>query len=474
MKQPTILQSIVPIVVLIGLIALNITIFGNDTLAGANQIALLFTSTITAIFAIYNGTKWDDMMNKVIDTISSAMGAIIILLLIGMLAGTWMISGVIPTMMYYGLYILNADFFLPAAVIISIIISISLGSSWSTIATLGVALLGIGRALGFDDGIIAGAIISGAYFGDKISPISDTSNLSAAISKTDLFVLIRYMMQTSIPTILITLAIFVAITFSVEQTGAATDVSHFRNGLDNIYNISPWLLVVPILTIIGIAKKLPPLPVLLFGSVLGGIATIIFQTDIIANLSTDGIYNAKSCYEVVIKSMFGAINMNSEDTVINNLTATRGMAGMLNTIWLIICAMIFGGILEAGGFLKCLTNKMMRSVTTPRGIVTATTGTCVLFNLTAGDQYLSIVIPGKMFVDSYEKMNLKGEVLARTLQDSATVTSVLIPWNTCGATQSTILGISTFTYLPYAFFCYLSPITSILFAWFNIKIRRKE
>lgn len=474
MKKPTIFQSLFPIVLLIFIIAFNIYVFGSDTLSGANQIALILASAVAASIAMFNGLKFQTMLDTIVSTIGTSMSAILILLLIGMLAGTWMLSGVIPAMMYYGLNILNADFFLPATVIISIIISIAVGSSWSTIATMGVALLGIGRALGFDDGIIAGAIISGAYFGDKLSPISDTSNLSAAVARTDLFVVIKYMLYTSIPAIIITLLIFTGISIFSTSTVAVTDISSFKTSLDNIYNINPFLFIVPVLTIIGIAKKLPPLAVLLFGSILGGVAAIIFQGDLIAQLSSDGIFSIKSAYEVVSKSMFGTITLNTENLEINTLTSTRGMAGMLNTIWLILCAMTFGGILDAAGFLNRLTAAILSRVKTPKGIITATTGTCVLFNFTAGDQYLSIVIPGKMYSESFEKFGLKGEVLARTLQDSATVTSVLVPWNTCGATQASILGVSTLTYLPFAFFCYLSPLITILFAWLNIKIRRNK
>lgn len=474
MKQPTLLQSLTPIVILIGLIAVNLIIFGDDTLSGANQIALIFSSSIAALIAIYNGTKWDKIMNCVLETISSAMGAILILLMIGMLAGTWMASGVIPTMMYYGLNVINADLFLPTAVIASIIISVSVGSSWSTIATIGVALMGIGQALGFHDGMIAGAIISGAYFGDKLSPISDTSNLSAAVSKADLFVVIRYMLQTSIPAIIVTLIAFLLISIFSHTSGAVSDVSMFQEGLKSTYNISGWLLIVPVVTILGIAKKIPPLPVLLFGSILGGVAMAFFQPDVISALATDGANGLQSSYEVVIKTMFGSTQMNTPVAEINSLTSTKGMAGMLNTIWFIILAMSFGGILEAGGFLDKMTKAILSKVSTPRGVITATTGTGVLLNMTAGDQYLSIVLLGKMYAGPFEKFRLKEEVLARTLQDSAAVTSVLVPWNSCGAVQAAILGVSTFTYLPFAFFCYLSPLFSILFAWLDIKIRRKE
>lgn len=474
MKQPTLIQSLIPVIILIGLIATNLIIFGDDTLSGANQIALIFSASIAALIAIYNGTKWDKIMNYVLETISSAMGAILILFMIGMLAGTWMASGVIPTMMYYGLSIINADLFLPTAVIASIIISISVGSSWSTIATIGVALMGIGKALGFHDGMIAGAIISGAYFGDKLSPISDTSNLAAAVSKSDLFVVIRYMLQTSIPAIIVTLIAFLLISMFSDTTGGLTDISVFQNGLKNTYNISAWLLVVPTITIIGIAKKIPPLPVLLFGSILGGVAMIMFQPDVISSLATDGTSGLKSSYEVVIKTMFGSTKMNTPIAEINSLTSTKGMAGMLNTVWFIILAMTFGGVLEAGGFLGKITKVILSKVSTPRGIITATTGTGVLLNMTAGDQYLSIVLLGKMYAEPYEKLHLKEEVLARTIQDSATATSVLIPWNSCGAVQATILGVSTFTYLPFAFFCYLSPLFSILLAWLDIKIRKKS
>lgn len=467
-RSPGIIQSLLPVVALVGMILFNVVYLGDYTLSGANQLALMGASAVAAVIAMYNGVTWSELMEGVVGTITSSLSAIIILLIIGMLSGSWMMGGVVPSMIYYGLDVLRPEYFLPATVVLCAVVSVSIGSSWSTIATIGVALLGIGDALGFDPVVVAGAIISGAYFGDKVSPLSDTTNLAAAVAGTPLFTHIRYMMNTTVPSIAVTIVVFVIMTLAGAHEGAG-DAARIQEGIASLYNVSPWFFLIPLAVVVMIVRKMPAIPVLFVGGMLGALAAICFQRGMIASLS-DGDLSAAGVCKTVSMGMFGATEVSSGDGVIDELLSTGGMAGMLDTVWLIVSAMIFGGMLEAGHFLERLTYAITRRVRRPGGLVTATSGTCLLFNVSTGDQYMSIVIPGKMFVRSYERADIAPQLLSRTLEDSATVTSVLIPWNTCGATQSAILGVATVAYAPFAFFCYLSPIITIIYGWLGIKI----
>ncbi len=471
-KSPSLFQSLIPIVFLIILLALNVKFFGDDTLSGSNQIALMLASTVAGLLASGLGHKWIEVRADVVKSIGSAMPSILILFLIGSLAGTWMISGVVPMLIVYGLKILNPVIFLFATVIICALISLATGSSWSTIATIGIALLGIGTTLGFKSGIVAGAIISGAYFGDKMSPLSDTTNLAPAMAGTDLFTHIRYMTLTTGPSILITLVIFLIMGFTSHVDASSTDVDAVLSAIQGKFNVTPWLLLVPAFLIFIIIKKVPPLPALLAGTLAGALFAIIFQPDVVREVADQAGGFAKQGYIGIMKTMFGSVSVITENAAVNELLSTRGMIGMLNTIWLIITAMVFGGIMESAGMLLKITQTIMKVVHNTGSLVAATVGTCIFFNTTASDQYLSIVVPGRMFAKIYKDMDLKPELLSRTLEDSGTVTSVLIPWNTCGATQSSILGVATLSYLPYAFFNLISPFMSIFMASFNIKIRR--
>jgi len=471
-KKPSIFQAFIPILFLIFFLVLNVYFFGEDTLSGANQIALLLAATIGAIIAVSLGLKWVEVRNQIVKSISSAMPSMLILLLIGSLAGTWLLSGVVPAMIYYGLKILHPSIFLMASVIICALVSLATGSSWSTVATIGVALLGIGNALGFSNGIIAGEIISGAYFGDKMSPLSDTTNLAPAMAGTDLFTHIRYMIYTSGPAIIITLIIFFILGLTYNHTDAVVSVASTLLALETTFNITPWLFLVPIILIVIIVKKMPPLPALMAGTILGAIFAIIFQPHVVNQISGIDHSYTMSSYVAVMQSMFGSISVTTSDLQVNDLLSTNGMAGMLNTIWLILAAMIFGGVMEAGGFLVRITESIIRFAKTTGSLVATTVGTCLFFNITASDQYIAIVVPGRMFAKTYRDRGLKPEVLSRTLEDSGTVTSVLVPWNTCGATQAAVLGVPVLTFLPYAFFNIISPFMSIFMAAFNINIRR--
>ena len=471
-KKPGLFISLLPILFLIVLLTSNVFLF-DDVLDGPNQISLLLAASVGVIVAYKLGYKWDAINHRVIKTIGSAMPSMLILLLIGSLAGTWLISGVVPVMVFYGLDIINPKIFLFTAVVVSSIVSLVTGSSWSTIATIGVALLGIGKAMGFNEAIVAGAIVSGAYFGDKISPLSDTTNLAPAMAGTDLFTHIRYMTQTTVPSMSITLIIFLIIGFSYDYQSNAVDISGVQQAIDATFNTTPWLLLVPVLLFTVIMFKMPPLPSLMIGTLLGGVFAVIFQPDIIRSIG-DGATNSymHSSYVGVMRAMFGDIQLSTTDANVNELLSTSGMKGMLNTVWLILTAMVFGGVMEAGGLLERITRPIVEHAKSTGSLVTATVLSCIFFNATASDQYISIVVPGRMFKDTFAKKGLKPEVLSRTLEDSGTMTSVLIPWNTCGATQAKVLGVATVSYLPFAFFNLISPLMSIFFAYMNIKIRK--
>ena len=476
-KKPSLFIALVPIVFLIILLSINVWIFGDDTISGSNQLTLLFAATLAAILGSFYKIKFKDMLDGAVDSISSAMAALIILLLIGSLAGTWMMSGIVPSMIYYGLDLLNPSIFLVAACIICSIVSLATGSSWSTIATIGIAMLGIGNALGIHQGLTGGAIISGAYFGDKMSPLSDTTNLAPAMAGTDLISHIKYMMWTTIPSITISLIIFLLIGLNLKsENGELKQVEIMQSALSNSFNVSLWSLLVPLIVIAMIIKKIPAIPALLFGSLLGGLYGVVFQPDIIqeisGNFSNSFWQYCKNAYVSVIKAMTVDVNIETNNLAVNDLISTSGMSGMLNTIWLIICAMSFGGIMEKTGFLAIITNSLMNFVNSRKSLFLTTSGTCIFLNITASDQYLAIVVPGRMFASSYKKYDLDPKNLSRTLEDTATVTSPLIPWNTCGATHAGVLGISTFIYLPYCFFNLISPIITLIFAYANIRIAR--
>jgi NhaC family Na+:H+ antiporter len=469
-KRPSLIQAFIPIVSLVILLAINVLVFGAGATDGPNQIALILASGVAGLISWRLGYSWENIEGSVVKSISSAMGAMLILLVIGSLSGTWLISGIVPAMIYYGLKILNPTIFLFAACIVCCIVSLATGSSWSTIATVGIALLGIGKTLGIHDGVIAGALISGAYFGDKMSPLSDTTNLAPAMAGTDLFTHIRYMVFTTAPTLVITLIIFFIWGFTLDTHGQAnTDV---LLAIDKAFDLNPILFVVPALVLVMIMRKVPAIPALLVGALLGGVCAIIFQPQIVAQISGIADDPTKSAFVAVMKSMANAINIKTDNAMITELLSSGGMAGMLNTIWLILGAMIFGGVMESSGLLLRIVEEIIKWAHSTGSLVLSTTVTSIFFNLTAGDQYMAIAIPGRMFADTYKKQGYKPELLSRTLEDAGTVTSVLVPWNTCGATQSKVLGISTWTYAPYCFFCIISPCMTVLQAYLNFKIRR--
>ncbi|WP_338763953.1 Na+/H+ antiporter NhaC [Bernardetia sp. ABR2-2B] len=489
---PTLFQSLIPILALIILLVFNVLLFGDNATGGANQVALLLAGAIAGLVAWYLKMSWTQVMKGVLESINSAMSAVLILLMIGALAGTWMLSGIVPALIYYGLQVLTPTFFLVASCIVCALVSLGTGSSWSTIATVGIALLGIGAALGFDEGLVAGAIISGAYFGDKMSPLSDTTNLAPAMAGTDLFTHIRYMLFTTVPSFTITLILFLIIGLNSENTASSSNVNEIMNAIEGTFSISPFLFVVPVAVIVLIVRKVPALPSLLIGSVLGGIFAIIFQPEIIdqvANVAPtlEGLSKEPETmyrnmrifalenfggYTAVMMAMFGDVSLVTESETVNGLLSSSGMSGMLGTIWLILCAMIFGGVMDSVGMLARISNAVISLAHSTGSMIAATVGTCIVFNLTASDQYLAVVVPGKMYANAFRKKGLAPENLSRTLEDSGTVTSVLIPWNTCGATQAGVLKVATLDYAPYCFFNIISPFMSIIFGYVGIRIRK--
>lgn len=472
-KKPSLLQAFTPILALVTFLSINVLVFGAGATDGPNQIALILSAGIAGIISWRLGHTWEHIEHSIVRSISSAMGAMLILLVIGSLSGAWLLSGIVPAMIYFGLKIMNPTIFLFAACVVCCIVSLATGSSWSTVATVGIALLGIGKTLGIHEGVIAGAIISGAYFGDKMSPLSDTTNLAPAMAGTDLFTHIRYMVLTTVPTLSITLLIFFVWGFTNDASGA-TDTEHVLAAIDQAFNLNPLLFLVPALVLFMIVRKVPAIPALLVGTILGGIFAIIFQPQIIDQISGISGDPIKSAFVAVMKSFAVSINIQTDNAMISELLSSGGMAGMLNTIWLILGAMIFGGVMESCGLLMRIVEEIIKFAHSTGSLVASTVVTSIFFNLTAGDQYMAIAIPGRMFADTYRKKGYKPELLSRTLEDAGTVTSVLVPWNTCGATQAKVLGISTWVYAPYCFFCIISPLMTMLQAYMNYKIRRLD
>jgi NhaC family Na+:H+ antiporter len=471
-KKPTLLLALVPIFALVVLLTGNVIFFGADATGGPNQIALILGSAIAGIISWRLGFSWKEIEHSIVKSISTAMGAMLILLVIGSLSGTWLISGIVPAMIYYGLKILNPTIFLFAACVVCCIVSLATGSSWSTIATVGIALLGIGKTLGIHEGWIAGALISGAYFGDKMSPLSDTTNLAPAMAGTDLFTHVRYMVYTTVPTLVITLLIYFAWGFIQDTNAAAPDQGAVLQAISASFDLNPILFVVPALVIFMIVRKVPAIPALLAGTLLGGLAAVIFQPNIINQVSGINDDYLRSMGVTLMKAMSTDVSVLTDNAMISELLSSGGMGGMLNTIWLILCAMIFGGVMESAGLLKAIAERIIQFAHSTGSLVASTAATCIFFNLTASDQYMAIAVPGRMYSDTYKKRGYKPELLSRTLEDSGTVTSVLIPWNTCGATQSKVLGVSTWAYAPFCFFCIISPLMTVAQAYLHIKIVR--
>ena len=471
-KELSIFEALIPVVALILMLFYNVFfVFGDNALSGSNQFILLLGAAVAAIVGFFKKTSYSQMLNEVSENLKSTTGALLILLMVGALSGTWLVSGIIPTMIYYGLQLLNPTFFLVATVIICAIISIATGSSWTTSATVGIALVGIGETLGISLGMTAGAVLSGAYFGDKMSPLSDTTNLAPAMAGTELFTHIKYMAITTVPTFIITLLLFFIIGLNIEVRGTP-NISDKLEAINNALNISPWLMLVPLAVVVLIVKKTPPLVALLAGTLLAALTSVLAQPQILMSIAETDRYNFETAYKGVMQSITVETAVETTSADLNDLFSSGGMQGMLDTIWLIICAMVFGGVMDAIGALSRISKALLSLATSTFGLFASTVSSCLALNVTASDQYLALVIPGKMFKKAYKDKGLAPENLSRTLEDSGTVTSVLVPWNTCGAFQSSVLGVSVADYFLYAFFNWISPFMTLLIAGLSYKIKQ--
>lgn len=470
-RLPSPWVSLIPLAVLTGLLYIVIRCFGGDAINGGSQIALLSATSVCVMLAIgLYRCRWSVLEEAIIDNIRASASAILILLLIGAIAGTWMISGVVPTLIYYGLQILHPSFFLVASCLICAIVSLMTGSSWTTIATIGVALMGIGEAMGFPEGWVAGAIISGAYFGDKISLLSDTTVLASSTVGVPIFTHIRYMLYTTVPSMLVALGVFTVAGLMLRH-GADSQTMLYAEALRTTFRITPWLLLVPLATGLLIARKLPAIVTLFLAVVFACVAMLAAQPELVARVAGVDALDFLSGFRGVLMSCFGPTSLETGTPQLDELVATRGMAGMLNTVWLIICAMCFGGVMTGSGMLRSLTAIFLRFVRRAFSAVASTVGAGIFFNLCTADQYISIILSGRLFRDLYAQRGLEERLLSRSVEDSATVCSVLIPWNSCGMTQATVLGVSTFTYMPYCIFNIVSPLMSLLVAAVGWKIK---
>ena len=464
-KRPSLLVALLPVTLLIVMLSFNVFVFKDDSSYGPNQLSLLFSAIITALIGVFHlKMDYHDIEKKAIDSIGVALQAMLILLVVGALIGIWILNGVVPTMIYYGIKMISPAVFLPVALVICSIVSLATGSSWSTVGTVGIALIGIGHALGIPEGMVAGAIVSGSYFGDKMSPLSDTTNLAPAMAGANLFEHIRHMMFTTIPSIVIALLLFIIL--GVFYSGDNIDeqkINLLTQTISAQFNLSAWLFTLPLLVFVLVKKKVPALPALLAGTIFGIVYALFFQQALLAKI-VGAEFNFVSIYKAIMKITYGGFESTTGNAVVDKLFTRGGMSGMLNTIWLILMAMIFGGMMEVTGMLGKIAEAILKMVSGVTSLVASTVGTSIFLNLTTSDQYIAIVVTGRMFKSAYKDQNLHPKNLSRAVEDGGTVTSVLVPWNTCGAYFSSVLGVATLTYLPFAFFNLLSPIMSILIA----------
>ena len=467
--------ALAPVVLLVALLGADVVYFGEDSSYGSNQIALLLAALSAGALGMGRGTMWTDIRDAIAHSIGTATEAILILLLIGALSGTWLLAGIIPAFIHYGMMILQPGIFLFAACVVCAVLSLATGSSWGTVGTVGIALVGIGQALGLSEGWVAGAIISGAYFGDKMSPLSDTTNLAPAVAGTDLITHIRYMAYTTGPSIGIALVVFLVVGFGgAASTETAQLAPGFSAAVSGAFSIHPGLFVAPIVVLVMIARKVPAAPALFVGVLVGALTAVVFQPEVIRQVAGRELSYAAASYVASMQAMALDVSITTGHGLADELLSSGGMKGMLNTVWLIVCAMTFGAVLQATGMLHRMTQALVSGVNSSLGLIGRTVGACVAFNVLASDQYIAIVVPGKMMGDAYAERGLAPENLSRTLEDAGTVTSVLIPWNTCGVAQSGILGVATLAYAPYCIFNWVSPLMTMLVAALGWNVRKVD
>ena len=474
LKKPSLVDALIPVIALISMLGGTVYVFGKESF-GPNQVSLILAAAIAAAIGIKNGLTWREIEKGMIETISMSLQALLILLMVGALIGSWILSGTVPTMIYYGVALMSPDYFYLTACLVCALLGFSIGSSWTVAGTLGVGLMGIAVALDLSPGISAGAIISGAYFGDKLSPLSETTNLAAAVTSNDLFDHIQHMLWTTVPAILITLTIFFFMGVGSSSNVVISDIVALQTAMDNAFKINPFMLGPMILLLVMAVKKQPALSTLICGTVAGCVFAAVFQWHaVIALADNASLPSAAAGFKGLLTAMFLGYNSVSGNESLDELLTKGGMKNMLTTVGLVINAMAFGGAMARTGLLARLVEAALSRVKSAGGLITATVGTCIGTNILAADQYLSIVLPGQMFIEPYKERKLKSINLSRTLEDSGTLTSALVPWNTCGAYMSATLGVSTFYYAPFAFFNLLCPIIAIIYGFALIGVPKLE
>lgn len=471
-KEPSLLDALIPLMVLVILLSTSVYLFADNSSFGPNQIALLFAMGVAAIIGLKNGYSWHEIEQGIVNGISLSLGAVLILLAVGSLIGSWMLSGTVPTLIYYGLELLNPSLFYAATCLICAVVAMSIGSSWTTAATVGVALMGVANGMEMSESVTAGAIISGAYFGDKISPLSETTNLAPAVAGTELFEHIRYMLWTTVPSFILALILFTLIGLSGDEHDASSKIAEMQALLGKEFNLG-WEMLVPLFVLLTLAiKKVPAFPSVAIGALLGGVWAVIFQPEVVAAMAGEGRYGFTAALTVVWTSLFDGVVFNTSDENLNALLSRGGMSSMLNTIWLIMCAMSFGAVLEKTGLLKTIVSLFLRGAHSAGSMISRTILTCIGTNIITADQYMAIVMPGRMYKEEFKKRGLHQLNLSRSLEDGGTITSPLIPWNTCGAYMQGVLLVHPFDYFFYAFFNLINPVLAVIYAYLGFKILR--
>ena len=474
-RPATALQALGPLGLLMALLAGSVYLYGDGSSSGPNQIALMLAAAAAALVGLRNGHPWAAIEQGIRRSLSVSMGAILILLVVGALIGTWILAGVVPTMIYYGLLVLSPGVFYATACVICAFVSVATGSSWTTAGTIGIALVGIATAQGLNLGLAAGAIISGAYFGDKMSALSDTTNLAPAVTGTDLFTHIRHMAWTTGPSIAAALVLFTAAGFVAPAPATTAELAVVLEALDAQYALGPHLLIPVALVLALVLRRVPALPALLAGALAGALFAGLLQGDtVVAFVAEPGLSRPVAIVKGCWIALFDGFALDSGNAALDDLLSRGGMSSMLTTIWLVMSAMVFGGVMESTGQLEAVARRILRAVHSAGSLTMATLATAFGTNVVASDQYISIVLPGRMFRAEYERRGLDPCNLSRTLEDGGTITSVLVPWNTCGAYMAGTLGVATLTYAPFCFFNLINPLVAALYGWANISIVKLE
>ncbi len=473
-KQASFLDALIPIITLVILLSASVYLFEDNSSYGPNQIALLLSAGIGVLIGLKNGLSWSVLEGAMIKGITLSLGAILILLAVGSLIGTWLLSGTVPTLIYYGLQIINPNWFYAASCLLCAVVAMSIGSSWTTAATIGVALLGVAAGLGLDHVITAGAVISGAYFGDKLSPLSETTNLAPAVAGTELFKHIHHMMWTTVPSFIIAMILFTFLGFNAANVADSSRIEEINLILQNSFNLG-FEMLVPLFVLLTLAlKRMPAFPAVAIGALLGGLWAVFFQQELIASQIVETDSNIVGTIKIVWTTLFDGFSVTTGDAKMDKLLSGGGMSNMLNTTWLIMMALMFGAVMEKVGLLEVFVRNILKIAKSTGGLITATIATCFGTNLIAADQYMAIVMPGRMFKEEYERRGLDSVNLSRTLEDGGTITSPLIPWNTCGAYMQSVLLVNPLDYAVYAFFNLINPILAIIYAYVGVKILKLQ